>query len=196
LLTEPLLYIHILLSIKDYGKEHIHGGSSGMIWSANPRVMESGDQIHTEFDASFMGYIAQFNQPFSLGKPDQAWLDIYNTAIDSVNGALKILKPGITVGELNDAFLPPIVKAGYRQQTPNFHGIGLAIEEPFSGFPAQSEYKAKRDRVLEPNMVIEFEPSVITQDFRRGTTVGSPILITETRYRFLSKGWRPEVTII
>lgn len=159
------------------GKELIHGGNSGMIWAAGPKVMEQGDQIHTEFDASYMGYIAQFNQPFSLGKPSQEWMDIYNIAIESINSAQKILKPGITVGELNDAFLPPIIKAGYRQQTPNFHGIGLAIEEPFSSFPVQVEFKAKRDRIIEPNMVIEFEPSVITQDFRRGTTLGSPILI-------------------
>lgn len=178
------------------GKEIVHGGFGGMIWAAGPRVMEQGDQIHTEFDASYMGYIAQFNQPFSLGKPSQEWMDIYNTAIDSVNSALKVLKPGITVGELNDAFLPPINKAGHRQRTPNFHGIGMAIEEPFSGFPSQPEYRAKRDRLIEPNMVLEFEPPVISPDFKRGTTLGSPILVTDTGYRFLSKNWKPEVKII
>jgi len=178
------------------GKEITHGGYSGQVWAATPQMMEEGDQIHTEFDASYMGYIAQFNQPFSLGKPSQEWMDIYNVAAEAVHSALKVLKPGITVGELNEAFLTPIQKAGYQQRTPNFHGIGLAIEEPFSGFPGQPEYQPKSDRILEPNVVLEFEPSVISQDFKRGTTLGSPVLITDTGYRFLSKGWKPEVKII
>jgi Xaa-Pro aminopeptidase len=100
------------------------------------------------------------------------------------------------VGELNDAFLPPVNKAGYKQRTPNFHGIGLAIEEPFSGFPGQPEYRAKRDRVIESNTVLGFEPPVISQDFKRGTTIGSPILVTDSGYRFLSRDWKPEVKII
>lgn len=137
------------------GKEVMHGGQGGMIWSAVPRVMEKGDIIHTEFDASYMGYIAQFNQPFSLGEPSKEWMDIFNVAIESVNNALNTLKPGITVGELNEAFLPPIQKAGYRQRTPNFHGLGLAIEEPFSGFPGQPEYQPKSDRIIKPGMVLD-----------------------------------------
>jgi len=178
------------------GKDVMHGGEGGMIWSANPRIMEKGDIIHTEFDASFMGYIAQFNQPFSLGKPSKEWMDIFNVVIESVNNALSALKPGMTVGELNEAFLPPIQKAGFIQRTPNFHGIGLAIEEPFSGFPGQPDYKAKSDRKLEPGMVLEFEPPVISQDFKKGTTLGSPVLVTDTGYRLLSKDWKPEVKII
>ncbi len=67
-------------------------GLGGMIWAATPKVMEKGDIIHTEFDASFMGYMAQFNQPFSLGEPSKEWMDIFNVAIESVNSALKVLK--------------------------------------------------------------------------------------------------------
>jgi Xaa-Pro aminopeptidase len=178
------------------GPELVHGGFGGMIWAANPRVMEKGDMIHTEFDASFMGYIAQFNQPFSMGQPGKEWMDIYNVAIESVNNAFTVLKPGITVGELNDAFILPIKKAGLRQRTPNFHGLGLAIEEPFSGFPGQPDYQPKSDRIIRPGMVLGFEPPVISQDFKRGTTMGSPVLVTDTGYRLLSKNWKPEVKII
>jgi len=123
-------------------------------------------------------------------------MHIFNVVIESVNNALSALKPGMTVGELNEAFLPPIQKAGFIQRTPNFHGIGLAIEEPFSGFPGQPDYKAKSDRKLEPGMVLEFEPPVISQDFKKGTTLGSPVLVTDTGYRLLSKDWKPEVKII
>ena len=169
---------------------------SGMIWAATPKVMEKGDVIHIEFDANFMGYAAQFNQPFSLGEPSKEWTDIFKLDIESVNSGLKILKPGITVGELNEALAAPILKAGYRQLNPNFHGLGLSFEEPLSGFPGQPAYQAKSDRVLKPNMVLEFEPPVISPDFKRGCTLGCPTLITDTGYRFLAKSWKPEVKII
>jgi len=178
------------------GRELIHGSLSGMIWSASPRVVEEGAQIHTEFDASFMGYIAQFNQPFSIGKPGPEWEEIYKIAAEACHDALDVLKPGITVGQLHEAFLPSIQRTGYRQRTPNFHGLGLAIEEPFSVFLGQPEYKPNLDRVIEPGMVIGFEPPVISQDFKRGTTIGGPILVTDDGYRFLAKDWKPEVRII
>ncbi len=178
------------------GKEMIHGSLSGMFWSASPKVIEEGDQIHTEFDANFMGYIAQFNQPFSVGQPGKEWAELYRIAAEACDEALKILRPGITVGQLQEAFAQPVQKAGYRQRTPNFHGLGLAIEEPFSVFPGQPEYKPKLDRVIQANMVIGFEPPVIGQDFKRGTTIGGPILVTENGWRFLAKNWKPEVRII
>lgn len=178
------------------GKELIHGSLSGMFWAANPRPLEKGDIIHTEFDANFMGYLAQFNQPFSVGEPSKEWMDIFNVAIEAVNCGLKVLKPGITVGELNEAIASPVNKAGYRQRTPNFHGLGLAIEEPFSAFPAQPTYQPNLARKIEPGMVLEFEPPVISQDFKRGTTLGSPVLVTDTGNRLLSKTWKPEVKII
>ena len=178
------------------GKELIHGSGSGMIWAATPKVMDKGDIIHTEFDANFMGYAAQFNQPFSLGEPSKEWMDIFKLVIESVNSGLKVLKPGITAGELNDALAAPILKAGYRQRSPNFHGLGLSLEEPMSNFPGQPEYKAKSDRIIKPNTVLEFEPPVISQDHKRGTTLGCPILVTDTGYRLLAKNWKPEVKII
>jgi len=178
------------------GKEMIHGSLSGMFWSASPKAIEEGDQIHTEFDANFMGYIAQFNQPFSVGEPSKEWAELYRIAAGACDEALKILRPGVTVGQLQEAFAQTVQKAGYRQRTPNFHGLGLAIEEPFSVFPGQPEYKPKLDRVIQANMVIEFEPPVIGQDFKRGTTIGGPILVTENGCRFLAKNWKPEVRII
>jgi Xaa-Pro aminopeptidase len=178
------------------GKELVHGSMSGMVWAATPKVMEKGDVIHTEFDANFMGYVAQFNQPFSVGEPSKEWMDIFKIVIESVNSGLKVLKAGITVGELSEAMSSPILKAGYRQRTPNFHGLGLSIEEPIGGFPGQPTYQAKNDRVLKPNMVLEFEPSIVSQDHKRGSTLGCPTLITDTGYRFLAKNWKPEVKII
>ncbi len=180
----------------DSGKEMIHGSQGSSRWAVGQRTLEQGDIIHTEFDVRYLGYKAQFNQPFSLGKPSKEWQDIFDVAIESVNTALNVLKPGITVGQLHEAFLPPIKRAGYRQRTPNFHGLGLSLEEPFGPFPGQPDFQPNNNRVIEPNTVLEFEPPVISPDFKRGTTIGCPILVTEKGYRLLSKNWKPGVKVI
>ncbi len=62
----------------------------------------------------------------------------------------------------------PIKKAGYIHGTPHFHGIGLAIEEPFGSFPVQPEYKPNVSLVIEAGTVIEFEPNAVSPDGKRG----------------------------
>ncbi len=178
------------------GKQLSHGGEAGAWTPANYRVLDTGDILHTEFDASYFGYKAQFNQPFSLGKPSNDWQRIFDVAIESVNSGLSVVRPGINVGDWIAAFACPIVKAGFVRRTPNFHGLGLTIEEPMGDFPAQPSYITQTTRILKPGMVFEIEPPVIRPDQTLGTTIGCPVLITETGYRLLSKNWKPEVKII
>jgi len=178
------------------GKDIIHGGQGGMICRYTERKLEKGDIIHTEFSATYLGYSAQFNQPFSIGEPDEDWKKIFSIAEEAFNNGFNTLKPGITAGELNEALLSPVRKAGYVARTPPFHGMGLTLEEPVGSFPAQPDYKPNLDRVIEPGMVIELEPPVVRPDFKRGTTLGCPVLVTETGCRLLSKNWKPEVKII
>jgi Xaa-Pro aminopeptidase len=48
---------------------------------------------------------------------------------------------------------------------------------------------------MQPGMVVEFEPHVVRRDFKKGAGLGSPVLVTETGCRLLSKDWKPEVRI-
>ena len=178
------------------GKEIIHGGQGGQYKPADSKILENGDIILTEFDAVYLGYVAQYNQPFSLGKPDKEWMEIFRIAIEGFNRGLKILKPGITTGELYQAILSPIKEAGYKTTNPGFHGLGLALEDPVSIFPAQTEYKPDLSLKMQSGMVVEFEPHVVSPDFKKGTSLGCPVLVTDTGCRLLSKKWKPEVKII
>ena len=74
--------------------------------------------------------------------------------------------------------------------------VGLAIEEPFGVFVAQPDYQPNLARIIEPGMVLELEPPAIRPDFKKGATIGSPVLVTDTGCRLLSKNWKPEVRII
>ena len=177
------------------GKEILHAGQGGQLKPPGTKVLEDGDIILTEFDAVYLGYVAQYNQPFSLGKPDKEWMEIFHIAKEAFNNGLNVLRPGITTGELYQAILSPIKEAGYTSTNPNFHGLGLGLEEPVSIFPAQTEYKPDTSLKMRSGMVVEFEPHVVRPDFKKGATLGSPVLVTDTGCRLLSKNWKAEVKI-
>ena len=174
------------------GKEGIHGGRGGRHRPPDLKELKPADVILLEFDARYFGYFAQFNQSFAIGKPDKEWLDIFNVSVDSFNNAFKELRPGITAGELDEAFMSPIREAGYKVRNPAFHGLGLYLEMPMGTYPGQPEYKLDTSFVIQQNMVLEFEPHVESNDRKRGIHMGSPVLVTETGCRLLTKGWKPE----
>jgi len=177
------------------GKNILHAGQGGQLKPPGSRILERGDIILTEVDAAYLGYIAQYNQPFSIGEPDQEWKEIFTVAAEAFDKGLNTLKPGITTGELYRAMLTPIAEAGYASTNPAFHGLGLGLEDPVSLFPAQPEYRPDTSLRMEPGMVVEFEPHVVRRDFKKGASLGCPVLVTETGFRLLSKNWKPEVRV-
>ena len=176
------------------GKELTHGGQIPL--QSPPRALEQGDVILAEFDARYLGYMAQFNQPFSVGEPSKEWRDIFNVALEAFNNGFRTLRPGITAGELDEALISPIREAGYVRTNPAFHALGLSLEEPIGNYPHQTYHKPDLSLTLEAGMVLEFEPSVVTSDRKKGLTLGSPVLITETGCKLLSKFWKPEFRVV
>lgn len=185
------------LLLYNSGKEVQHANQGGYLQSPVPRALEHGDIILTEFNTSYLGYNAQFNQPFSVGEPNELWREMFSVAVAAFNNAFQTLRPGITLGELDEAFLSPIKEAGYTYLKPPFHGLGLnGVQEPIGSFPDQPTYQPNTALRIEPGFVIEFEPHVVTSDEKKGIHLGSPVLVTETGCRLLSKTWKPEFKIV
>jgi len=177
------------------GKEISHAGQGHDNPRLGPRPLEQGDVILMEFDARYLGYVAQFNQPYSVGEPNKEWREIFNVASEAFNNGINTLRPGITVGELDQAVLSTIKGAGYTHRNPAFHGLGLSLEGPIGSFPVQSPYKPFTSLRIESGMILEIEPHVVTPDGKKGLTTGCPVLVTETGSRLLSNTWKPEFKI-
>ncbi len=177
------------------GKEITHAGQ-GSALQTTVKLLEPGDVVLTEFDAKYGGYKAQHNQAFSVGQPDKEWSELFSVAAEAFNSGFKALKPGLTAGELDGAFLDPIKKAGMTRENPAFHGLGISLEEPMGSFPMQPAYKPDTAMVMEPGMVLEFEPHVVSADGKRGIHLGCPVLITRTGCRLLNGTWQPEFKVI
>ncbi len=178
------------------GKELNHAGQGGYSKSLGAHALESGDVILIEFNARYLGYLASYNQPFSVGEPSKEWKEIFNVTLESFNNGFDTLRPGITVRELDEAFQSPVNVAGYKYTHPFFHGLGLNMEEPMGTFPLQPEYKPEVSLRLEAGMVLECEPHIVTLDEKKGIHLGSPVLVTESGCKLLSKTWKPEFKIV
>jgi Xaa-Pro aminopeptidase len=177
------------------GKEIFHAAQAGSFQPADGKTLQKGDVILTEFDCKYLGYNAQHNQPFSVGKPDREWSDIFSVAVEAFDQGLKTLKPGITMKELDEAFLSPMRKSGYTHHNPCFHGLGLGIDEPLGSLPAQYTQKPKTSFVMQAGMVLEFEPHVVTSNGKKGLTLGCPVLVTESGCELLNESWQPEFKV-
>jgi Xaa-Pro aminopeptidase len=169
------------------GKETVDAGKGAFMNPRYLRVLNEGDMIHMEFDAKYNGYVAQHNQLFAVGKPSKDWMEINDIASMAFYRGLQALKPGITLGELNESFLSVIKKSGYNSLRPSFHGLGLSTEMPLAATPANPNCIPDNSFEMQSGMVLEFEPHVVSVDGNRNATLGCPVLVTETGCRPLNK---------
>ncbi len=170
------------------GKEGVDAGKGSFINPRYLRKFEKGDMIHMEFDAKYNGYVAQHNQVFAVGTPDKDYLKVAEASIQACHAALKVLKAGITLQELNEAFQSTIKAAGLSSQRPAFHGLGLCSETPpLGGFGPTAACLPSNSYRLQAGMVLEFEPHAMTPDGKKHATIGCPVLVTETGCRPLNK---------
>jgi Xaa-Pro aminopeptidase len=178
------------------GKEVAHAGEGGQHSPPSYRALEEGDIILLEFDAKYCGYEVQFNQTYSVGPPSKEWQALFDAAAESFYAGLDVLKPGLTVRELDEAFLGPIKKAGFTYTHPAFHGLGLSLEEPLGSFPLQPTYETPFNQEFVPGMVIEFEPQAVSADHKKGVHIGAPVSVTEDGCKLLAPTWKPEFLVV
>lgn len=173
------------------GSRSVHGAMGGSLPSPKGRILEEGDVINTEFDASFEGYCAQFNQPFFIGKVDDAWQDVAAVGAECFQAGIDTLKPGLSAGELQARMRAPVFAAGHQALGPMFHGLGLSFEPPVAETSLGTSFVEDLEIVFDPGMVVELEPHVVAKDFSRGCPIGCPVLVTETGCEPLVEGWQP-----
>jgi len=173
------------------GSRSIHGAMGGSLPAPKGRILQEGDVINTEFDAMFEGYCAQFNQPFFIGKVDDAWQDVAAIGAECFHVGIDALKPGLSAGELQASMRAPVVAAGHQALGPMFHGLGLSFEPPVAETSLGTSFGEDLEIIFEPGMVVELEPHVVAKDFSRGCSIGCPVLVTETGCEPLVEGWQP-----
>jgi Xaa-Pro aminopeptidase len=138
------------------------------------RVLERGDRIINEIEASWAGYRSQAVQPVWIGECPQIYHDLMSIQHDVFTSVVDALRPGVTVGELLD-----VTKHAVSEASPSsgplagctaqlaMHGRGQGDDAPL----VTNERSTERSRgfTLDQGNVFILKPSVRTAD--RGTSI-------------------------
>jgi len=173
--------------IWDSGPSPIHPGKL-----ATSRELRTGDIIINEISPKIAGYFAHPHQPVAIGKPSDENIKMFSVVKESFDNGMKVLKPGISLGELDDALGEPIKESGYIWHHPLFHGLGLSIPEyPEGSIWASLDYltpiRPSSETKVKPGMVLAIEPVVTARDFSKSMPLSDTVIVTETGAHRLSK---------
>ncbi len=149
-----------------------------------PRRLEAGDVIWIDTGINLNGYASDFGTTWVVGTPDAAARAQFEEWRAIVDRALEVTKPGATGADLVRA---AGLRDGRRPWLSYFylaHGIGTdSAEMPLIGTDRGDDFDASI--VLEPGMVLVFEPVVWDEGFG-GHRSEEIVAVTDDGYRWLS----------
>ena len=97
------------------------------------RLIRPGDQAYFDIIHSFIGYRTCYYRTFSVGRATPAQKDAYKRARQWMDGAIAMLRPGVSTDKVAKAF-PRSTEIGFETEMAAFglnfcHGLGLGLHE-------------------------------------------------------------------
>src|SRR5213075_1329535 len=97
------------------------------------RMVRPGDQAYFDVIHSFMGYRTCYYRTFAVGRSTAAQRDAYKKARQWMDGAISMLKPGVSTDQVARMF-PKSKEIGFETEMAAFglnfcHGLGLGLHE-------------------------------------------------------------------
>ena len=137
-----------------------------------------------EFNATYGGYFGQVCRTKVLGKPSDEQKRAYEAVFEASEKIAKMIKPGVSGGELCQAGIDVIQRAGYEfQQIRYGHGMGLTMAEGLDFMPDDKT-------VLKEGCYVMVHPHVFLPDTGNPAIVGDCFLVTKTGSERLTKAKR------
>ncbi len=159
----------------------VGGGLNSTVlhYKENNQELVSGDLVCIDSGAFYAGYGADISRTIPVsGKFTKRQKEIYEIVLKAEEVAIKAVKPGVTLGELDSLARAIIVKHGYGDYF--IHGIGhhLGLETHDSCGPMEP---------LKQGAVITIEPGIYLPDEAIGVRIEDDIVVTADGHRNLSK---------
>lgn len=142
-----------------------HGKASG-------KRIEKGDFILLDFGSGFQGYHSDQTRTVVCGNPSTEQQKIYRIVKEAHDRAIKKVRSGIPIGEVDEAARDHIRNQGYGEYFGHGtgHGIGLAVHEDPT---VNSDNKG----LLQAGMVFTIEPGIYIPDWG-GVRIEDMVLVT------------------
>ncbi len=97
------------------------------------RLIRPGDQAYFDLIQTYMGYKTCYYRTFTVGSATAAQHDAYKKARQWMDGAIALLKPGVSTDQVAKAF-PKSTDIGFETEMSAFglnfcHGLGMGLHE-------------------------------------------------------------------
>lgn len=143
----------------------------------SPRRVAAGDIVFAEISAVFWGYAGQVLRSFTVeAAPNALYRELYAVAEAAYDSIVKVVRHGTTMEEILDAAMV-IDNSDFTICDDLVHGYGGGYLPPILGTRARPSAKVP-DMVLEENMTIVVQPSIMTRDGKAGVQTGNLLRVT------------------
>lgn len=118
-------------------------------------TLKKSEEILIDFGIQYQKYMTDMTRVFFTAKPTDIEQKIYSTVLEANQAAIKAIKVGRKLSEVDKAARVVIEKAGYGKYFGHAtgHGVGLEVHED----PPVSE---KSDIIIQPGMLFTIEPGI------------------------------------
>ncbi|MFO1218903.1 MAG: M24 family metallopeptidase [Burkholderiaceae bacterium] len=151
------------------------------------RIIRPGDQAFFDVIHSYMGYKTCYYRTFSVGRATPPQIDAYKKARDWMDGAIALLKPGISSDVVANAF-PPAGDIAFASEMDAFglnfcHGLGLGLHER----PLISRLNSVEEPIeLKVGMVFAVETYCPASDGVSAARIEEEVILTPTGPKVIS----------
>ena len=146
---------------------------------ADSKRIEKGDFILIDFGSGFQGYHSDQTRTVVCGKPSSEQKKIYQMVKEAHDKAIEMVRPGISIQEVDAAARDHIRNQGYGEYFGHGtgHGIGISVHED----PA---INSENKDLVQEGMVFTIEPGIYLsgwggvriEDMIRVTSTGAELL--------------------
>ena len=122
------------------------------------RILREGDAVNVDVTAIVNGHHGDTSRMFCIGETSIKFKNLINTTHESMMRAIKILKPGIRLGDIGYEIQSFVEEKGF-SVVRDFcgHGVGTSFHEP----PNILHYGKKNTGIdLRPGMTFTIEPMI------------------------------------
>jgi Xaa-Pro aminopeptidase len=145
------------------------------------RRLRGNDTVLIDFGVRWNGYCCDMTRCYAVGSVAHAYRKAYDTVLRAHKQAVSMLRPGVSVKEIDDKVRRLIADSGLPPYGHGLgHGLGLEIHE-------RPVISSKADTQLEAGQIVTIEPGVYVPG-RFGIRIEDDYLIASRGCRLLSAG--------
>jgi Xaa-Pro dipeptidase len=144
-------------------------------------VISDNDLVVVDIGGVLRRYCSDVTRTFAVGAPVGKARDVYEVVREAQAAALRVVRPGVPLAEVDRAARSVIESAGYGAHFTHRtgHGVGIDIhEEPY--------VHGDNQELIEPGMVFSIEPGIYLEG-QFGVRIEDVVVVTEDGCEPLTK---------